>query len=215
MSFKLQRIEPLFVNPLVAFDVADSAALNAALVKEIDVRRKSEESIRRSNRLGWHSETDFFMRKEPAHRDLARRILGMVVTATQRVAPDADLDSYEIACEGWINVNPPQAYNAPHDHTGALWSGTYYVVVPQAPKDHVDSGAIEFLSGFPTSAYNKVLPSAMTADKLRIRPSEGQCLLFPGTLKHWVHPHTERGDRITIAFNAVIRKKAGAAPPRS
>lgn len=213
MALKLHRIEPLFLSPLVVFEVEDSGPLNARLVEEIGARRAAEPTLNRSNRLGWHSEADFFRRQEPAHRELARQLQEMVVAATRRVAPKADLGPVEFACDGWINVNPANAYNAPHDHSGALWSGCYYVAVPGPGADNPDGGAIEFLSPNPSSPFAGLLPSPMTIDKLKVQPKAGQALLFPGTLRHWVHPQGSSEDRVTIAFNAVIRR--AAAQPRS
>ncbi|GAA4004750.1 TIGR02466 family protein [Sphingomonas humi] len=208
MTLKLLRIEPLFQSPLAVFEVEDSGPLNARLLEEIGVRRAGEPSLKRSNRLGWHSEPDFFRRPEPAHRELAGQLKEMVAAATRRIAPDASFDHLEFICDGWINVNPASAYNTPHDHVGALWSGCYYVAVPAAGADNPDGGAIEFLSPNPSSPFAGLLSSAMTVDKVKVQPSAGKALLFPGALRHWVHPQGSGEDRVTIAFNAVLRKRA-------
>ena len=214
MALKLHRIEPLFQSPLAVFEIEDCEPLNARLLQEISERRAKEPSLKRSNRLGWHSEADFFRRTEPAHRELARHMQEMVSAATLRMAPKANFEELEFVCDGWINVNSASAYNTPHDHVGALWSGCYYVAVPGPGPENPDGGAIEFLSPNPSSPFVGLLPSSMTFDKVKVQPTAGKALLFPGALRHWVHPQGNGDDRVTIAFNAVLRKRA-AAPRRS
>lgn len=217
MSFKLKRVESLFPTPLVISEVADAAALNVALLAEIAERRRHEPGIQRSNRHGWHSKLDLFERAEPAHRDLAEGLSRLVVQATEQMVPGADFTTLDMECEGWVNVNPTGGYNGPHDHPGAFWSGTYYVAMPASAADDPDGGAIEFLAHRPSSTYVNFLPAPMTGDKMRLKPTEGMALLFPGTLRHWVFPHHAEDERVTIAFNARFsrRRRESAAPPRS
>ena len=143
ITFRLDKIDSLFPTPLVHFTLTDHLALNAPLVDEIAVRRAAEPGVSRTNRLGWHSETDLFERPEPAQAALAKALKAMTVEATARLAPNAVEDRLTMILEGWINVNPTGAYNSPHDHAGAFWSGVYYVAVPDSEGD---SGVIEFLA---------------------------------------------------------------------
>lgn len=185
--------------PLLRFEVADADRLNRALLKEIAKRQASEGGISKSNRNGWHSDRDLFERKEPAQAALAQMILRMMAQATKQVAPDTDFTGVQLLADGWINVNPRGAYNAPHDHIGGFWSGVYYVRVPG--KGEGQGGAIEFL------APHKPLPSMgfiiapITAEKISVRPDPGTVLIFPASLVHWVHPNDSNEERVTIAFN--------------
>jgi uncharacterized protein (TIGR02466 family) len=118
-------------------------------------------------------------------------------------------------------VNPSGAYNAPHDHLGAFWSGTYYVSVPESGDRQ--AGAIEFLSPHKPLPALGAFKAPITADKLHVRPKPGMVLIFPATLVHWVHPNDSKDDRVTIAFNGKFRLKRpasaiirpGGARPRS
>ena len=74
MTFRLDKIDSLFPTPLVHFTLTDHLALNAPLVDEIAVRRAAEPGVSRTNRLGWHSETDLFERPEPAQAALAKAL---------------------------------------------------------------------------------------------------------------------------------------------
>ena len=205
MTFRLDKIDSLFPTPLVHFTLTDHLALNAALVDEIAVRCAAEPGVSRTNRLGWHSETDLFERSEPAQAALAKALKAMTVEATARLAPNAVEDRLTMILEGWINVNPTGAYNSPHDHAGAFWSGVYYVAVPDSEGD---SGVIEFLAPQRLYTTGQKIRAPMTTPKARFRPSAGTLLLVPATLTHWVHPNHSAGDRITVAFNASVAAAA-------
>lgn len=204
MAFKLTAAENMFPTPLFRFEVDDAASLNRALLGEIKARRAAEEGISKSNRNGWHSKSDLFDRKEPAQARLCQMLLVMLASVTREVAPETDFTDLQLVPDGWINVNPKGGYNSPHDHPGAFWSGCYYVKVP---KGKGDAGAIEFLSPHKPLMGNNLVRGAITVDKMRVRPTEGLVLIFPGTMVHWVHPNDCEEERVTIAFNARFRSK--------
>ena len=210
MAFKLKSVEDLFPTPLLRFEVADAASLNAALLGEVAARRAAEEGVRKSNSLGWHSATDLFERSEPAHTKLAQLLLRMMAEATRTVAPETDFSALQLVADGWINVNPTGAYNRPHDHPGAFWSGCYYVQVPPAEGDQ-DDGVIEFVSPHKALPGVGVIGGGLTSAAMRIRPTAGLMLLWPAHLLHWVHPNASSRDRVTIAFNGTFRRKANLA----
>jgi len=195
------------MTPLLTYEVSDAPALNEMLVAEIGARRGKEGGVARSNRGGWHSKSDFFKRTEPGHKRLAGAIREAVKAATLGVQPDAKIAALRMETEGWINVNPPGALNAPHDHPAWLWSGSYYAAMPDPPPARTSElpgtdGCIEFLDGRTNlkAVGNVDLP--FLRDKVTIRPRAGLLLLFPSFVTHWVYPSPPGADRISIAFNA-------------
>lgn len=212
MAFTLRSADNLFPSPLLRFDVTDAGKLNRALLKEIAKRRADEGGMTKSNRKGWHSNRDLFERKEPAQAALAQLLLRMLAQSTKQMAPDLDFADIELLADGWINVNPKGGYNSPHDHLGSFWSGVYYVRVPENSEGQ--GGAIEFLSPHKAMPSGGFIESAATAQKITIRPREGQVLIFPAHLIHWVHPNDSDEDRITIAFNGHFRRRQQSTLPR-
>ena len=208
MDFALKSVDELFPTPLLRFEVKNAAELNKALLKEIAARRAAEGSLKKSNRNGWHSDNDLFQRKEPAQAALAQMLLRMIAKSTHSFAPEADFNNIELHADGWINVNPKGGYNAPHDHSGAFWSGCYYVQVPDDTDS--DGGSIEFLSPHKPLPSNGIIKSPITGDKLRFRPTPGMALIFPASLVHWVHPNDSEEERVTIAFNGSVKPRRGA-----
>src|SRR4051794_15102044 len=145
MAFGEPDVHVMFPVPLVTVRLAGCEALNATLLSEIERRRQEEAGIERSNRYGWHSAVDLFERTEPGHAELARELDGVVAVATAKLIPDMP-KGVTAQHEGWINVSPTHAMNAPHDHPGVFWSGCYYIHVPTLGDDQDKlSGAIEFI----------------------------------------------------------------------
>jgi len=204
MSFSLVRVDTLFPIPLFRYRIEEEG-LNEKLAREIGARRKSEEGKVNSGRLGWQSDTDFFMRREEGHAALAK-LIGKVMKATlQSIDPTADFAKIQVTMNGWVNVNPPGGYNGPHQHTNAILSGVYYVDVPRGPSEK--GGAIEFLSPHPVRLLGGLLKAEMFAERIHLQPKAGDLLIFPGQLPHWVHPNDSGKPRLTIAFNAMIKPR--------
>jgi uncharacterized protein (TIGR02466 family) len=202
MPFSEPEVRVMFPVPLVTMHLKDAAKLNRRLLKEVAKRRETEPGIERSNRYGWHSATDLFKRTEPAHAELSAQIHAMVVAASAKIIPDLP-ETLQIRHEGWINVSPTHALNAPHDHPGVFWSGTYYIRVPM-PADSEDklSGAIEFIDPRGSIGTNARVETPFTRSKFTARPAEGALLLWPGFVRHWVHPNRADDERVTASFNS-------------
>lgn len=206
MTFKLDGIDTLFPIPLWRYTVAGHDKLNPRLLEEIKVRQGADPDIATRNRNGWQSRHDFFNRQEPAHAELAAIVRKVMADALSKVASQVKADKINFHQDGWINVNPPHGYIGPHVHPNALLSGTYYVSVPQGEGA---GGQIEFVSPHPVGHMSGWIKAAMLTDKVRVQPREGQILLFPAQLLHWVLPNTSTQDRVTISFNLAARMRPG------
>ncbi len=202
--------EPCFASPIFTFEVPGAEALNEALMRDIEAYRRQAEGMNRSNQHGWHSPTDFFRRPEASFQALARQINSAVAMATRQVSPKLDLGKRLYKMQGWINVNPPGAYNTPHAHPDHEWSGSYYVKVPETPPGS-RSGQIEFLDPRNGVPQMEGLNSAYFVPKVRKAPKAGTMLVFPSYLRHWVYPNEQDEIRISIAFNTkfILKEQAG------
>lgn len=188
--------------------------MNALLCEEIAARAKSEKSNNRSNVSGWHSESDLFKRTEPGHKELAAAIKQAVQNATRRILRGGTTANLRFVLSGWVNVNPPGAYNMPHDHPGAFWSGAYYVSMPPASNSHAEYGAISFIDHRPAPTGQPAVKSPLFRGNVSFRPKPGTIILFPGIVRHWVHPQFDATeDRITVAFNAIAYGAKEPPPP--
>ena len=202
MAFDEPEIRLLFPVPFISVRLTAAEELNRRLLSEIGQRREEEAGIGRSNRQGWHSALDFFDRREPAHSELARELEAITAATTAKLIPEMPANLVA-RYEGWINASPAHAMNIPHDHSGAFWSGTYYVHVP-APEDPSDvhSGAIEFIDPRGPIGTASQIETPFTRSKHTVRPKAGTCLLWPGFVRHWVYPNESPEDRVAVAFNS-------------
>ena len=136
--------------------------------------------------------------------------------ATKRLSPNFDFKSNELQMEGWINVNPPGAFNVPHAHPSFALSGTYYVSIPSdsasiAPDAH--SGAFEFLDPRVNAAALSIEGATCFDPGVIVKPKAGLLIIFPSYLRHWVYPNEEESERVSIAFNIRYLKRDEAPAP--
>lgn len=199
-SPNLDALLPLFSAPLAAFHISCVATLNATLIAETRALHTNSSGQNRSNQNGWHSDDDFFDRKEPGCCRLQSHILDSVRQATVGIAPDFNFAAQDVQIEGWININGRGGFNAPHDHPGWAWSGCYYITAPEG--NSARSGCIEFLDSRTNLQSPTVKGAACFQSKYMVKPRPGMLLLFPSWLRHWVYPNEDDTERITIAFNA-------------
>ncbi len=203
MNLKFHGIQPLFYSPLAIFHL-DAAPLNEQLLAEIAQRQAKSSGINRSNWGGWHSECDLFERLEPGCQQLRQHIFHAIQICTQNVAPDFNFSHYKVQAEGWFNVLDPGGLNTPHDHPGWIWSGCYYIQVPEGGRER--SGYIEFLDSRTNVRALTVEGAACFASKQLIQPQAGMLLIFPSYLRHWVYPNETSEKRVMAAFNIRFAK---------
>lgn len=195
--------EVLFGTPVYARQWPECDALNDGLARFIETEVSLGQKRRNSNSGGWQSPADLFARKN----ENLRRLKSMVDALLLDAVSDSGLHSaggldVGFRIDAWANVTKPSGYNIVHAHPNALWSGVYYVKSGGEIDQDTLSGKIEFID--PRAGADQIQLAGGTGSRRHVfanRP--GLMLLFPGWLKHMVHPHQGDGSRISIAFNAV------------
>lgn len=108
----------------------------------------------------------------------------------------------------WCNVNKRGDYNEVHTHPGSVIVAVLYLSVPD------NSGKIKFISNSELGMYVNRLDNIRHTDLKTaiflndygsITPTNGDFIVFPGYLKHFVEPNLSIKDRVTIAFNFNIK----------
>lgn len=204
MTLEQTRYEKLFSTPVFRFRVPDHAAFNAALLEEGAGMRADTDGAAKSNRGGWHSEGNLFDRDTACVTRLRRLATEAIFAANERIGAPAPRESLALKIFGWMNANPKGAFNAPHTHPGAHWSGVYYVAQPEIETGN--SGMIEFVDPRSDLPNWRILQAPPFRMKQKLRPAPGEMILFPSYLVHWVYPNDTDDERWSIAFNATFRK---------
>ena len=201
-----EQIIPAFITPIGTFEVPNAAKLNPVLENEILQREQQDLGASKSNRGGWHSQTDLLnwpLEVMPDFADSMRSAVANMVAHTLR----ASRFNLQVALTAWANVNRTGSWNRFHNHPECHWSGVYYVRAGDFSQEPVEgAGHIEFHD--PRGAVNMVShgEESQFGGKIRIAPQDGLMVVFPSWLYHGVNPFQSEQTRISIAFNARITK---------
>jgi len=104
----------------------------------------------------------------------------------------------------WVNINYQHSYNNVHTHPGCWYSGVFYLKVPEETRG---SGSLQFLAGHSKHMSDFMHCSRRDTDNFVVDPVEGDLLLFPSAMLHYVEPNEVDFDRISIAFNHEFQYK--------
>lgn len=193
---------PLFPFPLYTTTLEGHEKRKKRLLTEILGLKSKHPGVRRSNRSSWHSPDRF-----GASNEHVQWVLGGATAFARHAlaeyyqdwaAMDLRLTQY------WANVVGAGGWNAPHHHFPYHWSGVYYVSAAAGAAAGADelSGMIEFLNPTPWHAMWG------RSGNFAHRPQDGLMLLFPASLVHFVHPHAQDEQRVSIAFNFHVMPKS-------
>lgn len=102
----------------------------------------------------------------------------------------------------WCNFNETRsAMNYPHAHEGTL-SGVFYVKAPP------HSGRLILQNPGMNSLWQGIKfckeKSSFTSEAVFVEPREGDLILFPSYLPHFVEPNLHDDARISISFNILL-----------
>ena len=105
----------------------------------------------------------------------------------------------------WSNVLKPGEMHRPHTHSNNILSGVFYV---QSEK----SSGITFYDPRPQS--NVISPTRTksnldNASIVNYESLENRMILFPSWLQHYVPTNITKSNRISIAFNVMLKGKVG------
>jgi uncharacterized protein (TIGR02466 family) len=212
-AFPLGRVETSadrlvywhFATPVLQWTLPfASERFNRTLMDEILARRAADPKSRQiSNRGGWQSSRDLFTwpTSECAMlRDAA--IDAMHRITRQMLPPDAPPLAAAIESDSWANVSPSGAFHVVHSHGGYSWSGVYYPATVEAGDN---GGRMELLD--PRANVGIVGVTENSEIRFVVAPKAGLMVMFPSWLQHYVTPHQNDTERISVAFNLRIRPK--------
>ena len=111
-----------------------------------------------------------------------------------------NLDDRKLVLEDiWINILPPGGYHSAHIHPHSVISGTTYVALPDG------AGALRYED--PRHAMMMAAPPRIKDARrehqsfIKMRPDEGDVLLWESWLRHEVMQNTGEEERCSVSFN--------------
>jgi uncharacterized protein (TIGR02466 family) len=149
-----------------------------------------------SNRHGWHSSE---LPNIPLnHEDLLYKINQSLVEVHKQMG--LKLNTPSIVTSHWYNINPTGSYNVKHIHTHSVFSGVFYLQVPEK-----NCGNITF---YRENMFKSYLPhyivddwNSMTGEQITYEPKKLMLLIFPSCIEHDVSENLTTEDRISFSFN--------------
>ena len=179
--------EPIFPTTLYFFNLP----VEKVFLKAINNIKNKEKSVDRSNKGGYHSESNLHTRDIKCFDKLNNLILEV---ANNYIINDFSLTK-DMSCkkvsEMWFIVNNKNDYNAIHTHARSWLSGAYYIKVPKKQKNFLVFEDPQPTRNFENLHYNNYGKEV----------TEGMLILFPGWLAHKVPVNTTEEERIVISFN--------------
>jgi len=172
---------------------------NNQILKHCFQLREQSDGLKTSNYGGWHSEY-----LDPLD-DVLNPLIDIVLSNCNEIKKEFGFKQEKIVdlANYWVNINHKNNFNLPHLHIDSFLSVVYYVKVPKK------SGKIMFKN--PILAHQYTIHNNMidefthfNSSEWGVQPEEGQLLIFPSWLEHYVQPNESNDYRVSIAFNTKL-----------
>ncbi|GAB4124885.1 MAG: hypothetical protein Kow00104_09470 [Rhodothalassiaceae bacterium] len=113
-----------------------------------------------------------------------------------------DYDRFAII-HAWVNRAPEGGYQRMHYHGNSVVSGVYYLKA-----DPKLSAPLMFekpeMNSAPYIAIASKKQTIFTANRIAYPSETGTCYLFPSQIRHGYETPSQGGERISLAFNAML-----------
>ena len=184
-----------FPTPVGFFDVENSKPINEGLTNFL-YSIKEEDGPQRSMVGGYHSKDDLLSRNntfiQQFHKIISEQIKEYHSKVSKvQMGPNTRMVS-------WCMIYPAGARSEPHLHSGADYSSAYYCKVPK-----LSNGEGNFVGVDPRQVA-RWDNNFRGQCHMNVTAKEGQGIIFPGWLDHYVTPHKSDEDRICITTNIFI-----------
>ena len=192
LSYKTTNIFPISIHSIT---VNDFHEVKNTLVEDCYNWRKNDPSGRQvSNQAGgWQSEYQSLRNMNPI-------LDSTISTSLMNYLPIRKNILFSVG--GWLNINPPGAYNRIHCHPNCHLSGVFWIKSPDKSGDIIFEHPNTFSSFVENLSYSPKFKLANNTDHMySCEPVEGKMIIFPSYLNHEVSINESDEDRISYAFN--------------
>ena len=199
----MQRLD-LWPTVLFSSGEGEDAGPRELVRRAILAEREATPGIVRANRGGWHSVPDLALRADPVWQVAIARVMRAVGEASAALAASAGvaLPPLRPRVQAWALVLGPGDGVILHDHAESDWSAVWYVDSGDGGAD--GGGAIVFTD---VRRVRSPLPGVEVAPSLcTVQPVDGQVLVFPGWLPHFVHPYGGTRPRVCVSANVIFER---------
>jgi uncharacterized protein (TIGR02466 family) len=192
-------VNQLFATPVWAFRPVDAEPLARELASYALARRAADPR-HAAGSVYWQSRDDLHQADELAP------LLALIEEASRAVRSLLQVDCQLSVTGMWANISRGTGALHEHTHPNNYLSGVFYAHMPQG------AGAIAFKD---PRAQTRILRPRTLADnplnalEIEYPAATGTLLMFPAWLEHSVRPSRTGEERITVAWNQMIRGPLG------
>jgi uncharacterized protein (TIGR02466 family) len=186
------KYQSIFPTDLYFVDIYNEKE-NQSYKEELIKLSKIDDGNIRSNRNAWQSDITLWQ------NEIFKPLLEKSSTIVQSIISDISPNRPEFVIRAmWGNVNPRGGYNLTHVHPTGWMSGVYYVELPQG------CSGITFEDPRPASLMDFQQSCLVDKQYHNHQPKNGELVLFPSWLPHFVNPNLTNENRISISFNVEL-----------
>lgn len=189
----------IFATPVWYFDYPDFISEKEQILSCVyRIKEKDPVGVKRSNYNGYQSTTDLIDSTKYPELNRLFDIIGE--TFINHIIPGEGLNCNISITGAWANINDTRScINIPHVHDD-VFSGIFYVKAPDKSGDLVlqNNSLAQAWAG--NIFKDKELQTDYSST-LKIKPQEGQFMIWHSYLTHFVLPNDHDDERISIAFN--------------
>ena len=202
----------LFSTPILTSMLPNSGILNVQLQALIYAQKGQSAGLQKSNIGGWHSQDDMMGWAPNESRTILTQAMQMCTKYTADLHPSGKRD-FQFDANMWANINQKGDSNNTHCHPGCLWSGVYYV--DDGIETNGDEAGGHLIFEDPRFPMNSMYqPDLVMRDpegipqrnQHSVTPKSGMLIMFPSWLRHSVRPYKGDKDRISVAFNLMVKE---------
>jgi len=195
MNEKNRKVLDLWATRIWVFDFDGATEFREKWLFNLENRRKNDPAKKPafSNRQGWNSKKDIF--RDEIMAPLKKFSNGAFASVFEEMKP---ISGFKFKLEAWANIHDKGGFNMAHIHRNTLLSGCYYLQLSDksGPLVFKDPRPGPTLAGFSGQGVNR-------SQDCKIAPKEGQLIVFPNWLEHYVETNEAEAQRASIAMNAV------------
>ena len=185
-------MKPIEIYPTKIFqkNIFNPSYNDILIKKTYELFKTQGQNNNASIRMGWQS--DYNIYNDVEFHPLCDYILQQI---SLNLLPNKETKPYITSM--WLNVHGQHGFNHVHVHSGAWYSGVYYLNCTEK------TGNITFLDPRP-GAENNFYHKHVEPSNHTIKPITGDLILFPAWLPHLVEPNQDTENRISVAFNVEL-----------
>ena len=135
-----------------------------------------------------------------------RPLLEFICQMSFKACADLDFVDCDVALtSAWLNINDSrQCMNSEHVH-GDTYSGVFYLSAPEG------SGKLSIVNPAINCMWQGIQltekKNQFTGESIKTEPEEGNIILFPSYIPHYVETNNHDEERISISFNVIALPK--------